>query len=827
MKWKRWIIVGMMFSLAACGGGETEQEETSCSVEELDDGRVRIDCPDGTTATIAAPSADDAASCDFQESNGELRVTCDDGTDLVIRDGVDGTSGSACSVDENSDGTATISCDDGTSATIGTPTPDTGPDFTALELLAGVTSVGTDDGVGTATRMNGALDGVYDPSGEFLYFVDSFNMTIRRFSLLTQQVVTLAGQAGIKGASDGVGFDATFEGPRGIAIHPDGDRLFIADGFNCTIREMDLNTNEVTTLTGQAGECDAVDGSLEDARLRLTIGMVMESSGRYIYLSDRGNDAIRRIDLEDQVLETIAGELGDWGHADGVGADARFDGPGGIDLSEDESILYINDTFNNVIRALIVAVDEDDDETNLFEVSTIAGSPGQGGNVDGVGADARFQVSQGLARADDALFVAGFHNSIRRIDLDTWEVSTVAGQSGVSGSVDGPYFDARFGVSFGILAHPDGRRVYYMDRGNNNIRLYDRLTREVTTVMGAPEPTVWRDGPTGTSRMNSPRAVVANQDGSRLFVADQLNHVIRSFDTETGTLSTIAGLPGRSGFIDGLADEARFFRPEGLWLDSDETYLYVADAWNDSIRRVNVVTSQVTTVVGRPLAAGEGSTDGDLESALLDWPFGIAGHETPDGLVLFVTDHWSGLVRRVDLNTDEVTTIAGGGEVDPDEPWVIDGTGADAVFNRPTGLAIASDGETLYVADQSHQVIRRIDLDTNEVETFVGDVGVRDSFDGVGDDATFDFPSHIALVDDDRLLVADRWNYSIRHVDIPAASVTTIVGELGVVGGGSAQFTPLDEARMYFTNGVTVAGEDLILTADQALLRVVGIFGDE
>ena len=810
--------------LVGCGGGE--DQASNCTVEELASGQTRIECPDGSTALISGPTGE-ATSCTFDQEGDEIRITCDDGTDLVLRDGIDGTSGSSCSVEEHVDGTASIVCDDGSSTTIGTPAPGLPAGALALELLGGVTSVGTTDGVGTETRMDGALDGVYDPTGEFLYFVDTFNMTIRRFGLRTGRVITLAGQAGQKGASDGLGTAATFEGPRGIAIHPDGERVFIADGFNCTIRELNLTTTEVTTLTGQPGECAAADGAFEDARFRLTIGMVMDSTGRYLYAADRGNNVIRRIDLEDQIVETIGGQLplegpGQFrGFADGIGPAAQFAGPGGIDLSADETILYINDTFNNVIRTLRVQVSDDDPSQELFEVTTIAGSPGQGGNVDGIGADARFRISQGLARAADGLFVAGFHNSIRRIDLQTYEVTTVAGQNGVGGSSDGPSFDARFGVSFGILAHPDGRRLYYMDRGNNNIRLFDRLTGEVTTVMGAPEPTGWKDGPVNTSRFHSPRGVVANADGTRFFISDRTNQVIRMFNAETGYLSTLAGLPGRSGFADGIADEARFTDPEGLWLDEEETYLYIADYSNDAIRRLELSTGMVTTLAGRPLLDDEEHQDGTLTTALFDLPYALAGHVVGDGLVLYVSDYGSDLIRRIDLGAGEVTTIAGGAEENTENPAAIDGIGADARFDGPTGLVLSPNGETLYVADQFHHVIRSIALSSGEVTTLVGDIGVRDAFDGVGDDATFSNPAHLAITSDGQtLVVADRTNYAIRKVDLPSLEVTTLIGALGTAGGSSSLFTPLEEARLYFTAGVTIVNDDVVFTADQALLRV-------
>ena len=792
----------------------------SCRIVTSDEGVSSLTCDDGSSFELAQSTESGSCSVSSSEEDGSVEIICPDGSRASVPSATSGEDGAACRLEERDDDALYLVCDEGGEVELrpATSSPtDPGP---TLTLLAGVTSVGTSDGIGEETRMDGALDGTFDAQGDFLYFVDTFNGTIRRFGVRTQRVVTLAGTPGRNGVADGVGEDASFDGPRGIALHPDGERIFIADGFNCTIRQLNVSTRLVTTLAGSAGNCDAVDGPLDQARFRLTIGMVMGPGGRYLYLSDRGNNVIRRIDLQEQRVETVAGELptgspGDVrGAVDGVGQVARFSGPGGIDISEDGRTLYVNDTFNNTIRAVSLEDQSATGGPDLFEVYTLAGMAGESGDVDGVGDAARFRLSQGLTRLGGQLYVAGFHGTIRRIDPLSGLVTTVAGSTQESGSADGPAYDARFGVSFGLIASPDGRNVYYMDRGNNSIRRFDTLGEEVTTVMGASEPVGWRDGQPGESRLDSPGQVWGSADGRRVYMIDQGNHVIRRFDRDTQELVTLAGLPGRAGFADGVLDEARFDSPRAIWVDPEEQFAYITDTDNSALRQLDLDSGEVSTLLGGPAAEDATSQDGSLETAQLILPFGLVGVAV-DGAKprLYVTEVDTNTVRLVDLESEQVTTVAGGGV----RTGSINGMGLNAIFSDPVGLAIDQDANLLYVADQGHHLIRQIDLEDTSVTTLAGTLDEPDAFDGTGDDASFDAPAQIAF-QDGTLYVADVGNHAIRQINISTAEVTTVVGTLGVSGGSGQRVLPLEQARLYFAAGVAVAPDGLFLTADEALM---------
>lgn len=794
----------------------------SCSVSMNASQEPVIMCADGSSFTIPP-----GETCTIQSpSDGSApRIVCPDGSDVTLPEA--GEQAEGCELDEREDGAVYLVCEGSGEVEVRPATPANQESEPVWSLLAGVTSVGSSDGVGVETRMDGALDGTFDAQGDFLYFVDTFNMTVRRFGVRTGRVVTLAGTPGRKGAADGVGADASFDGPRGVALHPDGERLFIADGFNCTIRQLNLVTRLVTTLAGSVGSCEAVDGPLEQARFRLTIGMTMEPSGRYIYLSDRGNNVIRRIDLQEGVVETIAGTLptgspGDVrGAVDGVGDEARFSGPGGIALSADADTLFVNDTFNSTIRAISLEDRTAQGGAARFTVSTLAGQAGSSGHLDGVGAAASFQISQGLTRLGDQLYVSGFHGTIRRIDPATQQVITVAGSAGTSGSADGPARDARFGTSFGIIGSPDERHVYYMDRGNNSIRRFDTVQEEVETVMGASEPVGWRDGAPGVSRLDSPGQVWGSEDGRRVYLIDRGNHIIRRFDRDANEITTIAGLPGRAGFEDGTLDEARFDSPFGIWVDTEERFAYVTDTGNNAIRRLDLQSGEVSTILGGP-GQEDSNQDGVLATARLIAPRAIIGRavngEAPD---LFVTETHSHTVRLIDLEGQTMTTLAGGGMRDAEREDDIDGVGVAALFDSPSGLALDTDATALYIADQGHHVIRRMDLSNAEVTTVAGDVNEPDAFDGTGVDATFDGPAQLALSDvEDVLYVADVGNHAIRRLEMTSAQVTTVVGTLGISGGSGLFKQPLPDVRLYFPTGVATAPDGLFLTADEALMHV-------
>ena len=167
-----------------------------------------------------------------------------------------------------------------------------------------------------------------------------------------------------------------------------------------------------------------------------------------------------------------------------------------------------------------------------------------------------------------------------------------------------------------------------------------------------------------------------------------------TYTTQNNNVTTIAGTAGVIGSADGTAAAARFHYPFGITTDGGN--LYVADTYNNTVRKIVISTGAVTTIAGT--AGTTGSADATGAAATFLSPTGI----TTDGTNLFLTDYGNNTVRKIVISTGAVTTIAGtAGALGS-----ADGTGAAATFSTPFG--ITTDGTNLYVADTNNSTIRKI-----------------------------------------------------------------------------------------------------------------------
>jgi len=149
------------------------------------------------------------------------------------------------------------------------------------------------------------------------------------------------------------------------------------------------------------------------------------------------------------------------------------------------------------------------------------------------------------------------------------------------------------------------------------------LTNSVTTFAGTPLSV---DGIGTSARFNRPIGITS--DGTNLYVADTMSHTIRKIVISTGATSTIAGTPGCPGSSDGVGAAAKFNEPRGI--TTDGTNLYIADYFNNLIRKLDIATGAVTTLAGT--IGVSGATDGTGTDAKFYWPVGI----TTDGSSLYV-----------------------------------------------------------------------------------------------------------------------------------------------------------------------------------------------
>jgi sugar lactone lactonase YvrE len=609
---------------------------------------------------------------------------------------------------------------------------------TPLALFAGnLAGPGTVDGVGAAARFNNPIGLAIDVGGD-IYVADTDNNAIRKVTP-AGVVTTLAGQPGISGSADGIGPEARFSSPKGIAIDTTG-AIYIADTGNVTIRKV-MPTGAVTTFAGTAGAPGADDGLGAAARFSDPIGLAVDAGGD-VYVADSNVDTIRKITATG-VVTTLAGTVGIEGSADGIGAAARFFSPTGV-AADLEGNLYVADRLNSTIRKV----------TPVGLVTTLAGQAGVSGVADGIGAAAQFSVPFSTATdaagnvyvADNSgdsirkitsagvvttvrsglasnlggfndtgltvdplgnLYIADTSSTIRKI-TPTGVVTTLAGQAGVSGSANGIGPAARFTTPGGIATDAAGN-VYVAEY--QTIR---KITPSGVVTTLAKDP------------FQSAIDVATDVEGN-VYVTEG---TAVSKITPAGAVTTLAGVYGVVGSADGIGASAEFFGAQGIGADAAGN-LYIADSQNNTIRKITSA-GVVTTLAGQPGISG--SADGIGPAAQFTYPYSIA--IDPAGTI-YVTDHDSQTIRRVTA-TGVVTTIAG----QPGISGSADGIGAAARFNGPTGIATDAAGN-VYVADNGNNTIRKI-APAGVVSTVVGVPG-QAGFNGGALPGVIGYPREIAI----------------------------------------------------------------------------------
>ena len=299
---------------------------------------------------------------------------------------------------------------------------------------------------------------------------------------------------------------------------------------------------------------------------------------------------------------------------------------------------------------------------------------------------------------------------------------TLAG-TGVSGATGdgGPATDARVGNPYGLTLGPDGA-LYVCEIDTDRIRRIDMADGTIATVVGTGEVGYSGDGgPARKANLNDPYEVRFDADGNMYFV-EMLNAVVRKVDSDTGTISTIAGT-GERGFSGdgGPAVEATFNRPHSIALDGKGA-LYIADIGNHRIRRVDLASGIVTTFAGT--GEREPTPDGAaLAGTPLNGPRALAF--APDG-DMYIALREGNAVYRLDMKAKRLYHVAGTGA----KGYTGDqGPATEATLAGPKGIEVGPD-LAVYLADTENHVIRRINTMTGTISTVAGDGTVHDGPDG-------------------------------------------------------------------------------------------------
>jgi thiol-disulfide isomerase/thioredoxin len=271
-----------------------------------------------------------------------------------------------------------------------------------------------------------------------------------------------------------------------------------------------------------------------------------------------------------------------------------------------------------------------------------------------------------------------------------------------------------------------------------------------------------------------------------------------------GTLAETIGT-GEIGANDGAFDKATFYRPQGLALNGDS--LYVADTENHLIRRVDLKSRTVETIAGTGQQTHEYFKVGPGRSVALSSPWDLQ----LVGRVLYIAMAGPHQIWMLDLDKNEVSTFAGSGR-----EARLDGPLLEAGFAQPSGMA--TDGKTLYVADSESNIIRAIDIAGRSVKTLVGgDLFEFGDVDGKGDDVRLQHPLGL-LTHGDKILIADTYNHKIKELDPKQEKVTSLfgTGKPGQADGPSPSF--------YEPGGLALANGNLyVADTNNHAIRVIDL----
>ena len=314
--------------------------------------------------------------------------------------------------------------------------------------------------------------------------------------------------------------------------------------------------------------------------------------------------------------------------------------------------------------------------------TNFAGNPGISGTSNGSGTSAQFYSPQGVAvDSGSNIYVADAYNNTIRMITPSGSVSTFAGLAGTSGTANGTGSNARFHYPYGI-AVDSGSNVYVADANNHTIRMITP-SGAVSTLAGLAGSSGTANGIGTNARFNNPQGVAVDS-GSNVYVADSYSSTIRKI-TPSGSVSTLAGTGGTSGNADGTGAAARFNYPQGSCIVVDSgSNIYLADTDNNTIRKVTPAGA-VTTIAGIP--GSSGIMDGPGNIALFRYPTGIA---IDSGTNLYIADQSNGIIRKMTLSGTiwMVTTIGGTAGL----RGTADGVGSDARFDGPDSIGVASNG---------------------------------------------------------------------------------------------------------------------------------------
>jgi sugar lactone lactonase YvrE len=543
----------------------------------------------------------------------------------------------------------------------------------------------------TAATLRGPCGVVADAAGN-IYIADTGNHLIRKVTVATGIINTIAGTTGGFSGDGGLATAAKLNQPKSVFVDS-ALNIFVADTQNNRIRKFTVGGN-ISTVAGISGGYIGIyfplgdGGSATAAKLSQPYGAWVDTAGN-IFIADTGNNRIRKVTAATGIISTIvatgvAGYSGDGGAA----TSAQIDGPTSLAVKSTGEVI-IADTNNSCLRQV--------SSTNT--ISTLPMTVGPGLNTPN-GTATYYDTSQKKL----FLYIADTGNHrIRKLDTTTGALITVVGTGSSGSSGDGGSATAAQLNSPSAVAVDAAGNLYIADTGNNEIRKVTANTSIISTVAGYGSPGSSGDGGSATSaKLNSPQGVFVDAAGT-IFIADTGSHRVRK--VTAGTITLIAGSSGGFQGDGGVATAANLNHPCGIWVDAAGN-IFIADTQNNRIRKITAGTNIINTIAGT--SAGYSGDGGTATAAKLKKPQVVSVDGAGN---IFIADTENHALRLVNIYTGNISTLAGTGKSGyngDNQPAVA------AQLNAPEGLALGltSGGGRIFIGDTGNNRVRMLFLKT-------------------------------------------------------------------------------------------------------------------
>lgn len=341
------------------------------------------------------------------------------------------------------------------------------------------------------------------------------------------------------------------------------------------------------------------------------------------------------------------------------------------------------------------------------QIDTVAGA-GKPGHSGDAGSARRATLNQPfhceLDREGRLLVAEAFNHCIRRVDLKTGIISTIAGNGNKGYTGDGAAAtQATMNEPYAVVAD-NNNNLYIADRLNCVIRKVDSSSGKITTVAGNGKKGYGGDGgPAIQAMLVEPNDCFLDGKGG-LLIADIGDWRIRRLDLRTGTISTFAGTGRPKGKIDrqkigdgGPANKAIIVGARAVCVDGQGN-TYICEREGNAIRKVDD-KGTISTVAGTG-SKGFSGDGGNALKATFSGPKAIRCDKLGN---IFVVDTENHAIRRIDVRTNVVTTVAGGRRGSAGDG----GAASNAELDRPHGCVIDAAGN-IYIADSNNHRVRKV-----------------------------------------------------------------------------------------------------------------------